>query len=120
MDRAILLNGRPYDTFDQVIKAYTASYVDEKYPAKVFLEHYKMVQKDGVPPVRLINPPDSLTKLGNQLMDKAEEMQKQLIMAKPSEFDAMFDSMLKEWLDMGGKQVKADMLATYDKEHGKK
>jgi hypothetical protein len=40
-------------------------------------------------------------------------------MAKPSEFDAMFDSMLKEWMDMGGRQVKADMLAQYDKEHKK-
>jgi putative aldouronate transport system substrate-binding protein len=119
MDRAILLNGRPYDTFDKVIQAYTASYVDEKYPAKVFLDHYKMVQKDGVPPVRLANPPDSLTKMGTQLMDKAEEMMKLLIVCKPSEFDALFDQYLKEWNDMGGAQVKADMLAVYDKEHPK-
>ena len=79
-----------------------------------------MVQKDGVPPVRLAVPPESLTKLGTQLMDKAEEMQKLLIVCKPSEFDALFDQYLKEWNAMGGTQVKADMLAQYDKEHAKK
>lgn len=54
------------------------------------------------------------------LIDKAEEMQKKLIMAKPAEFDAMFDAYLKEWLDMGAKQVKEDMLKAYDVEHKKK
>jgi len=119
LDRTILLNGRPYDSIDKAIMAQTAAWVDAKYPAKVFLEHYKMVQKDGIPPVRLANPPDSLAKQGTQLMDKAEEMMKQLIVAKPADFDAMYESLLKEWLDMGGRQVKADMLAAYDKEHKK-
>ncbi len=117
LDRTIILNGRPYDSIDKAIMAQTAAWVDAKYPAKAFIDHYKMVQKDGVPPVRIANPPDTLAKQGTQLMDKAEEMMKQLIMAKPAEFDAMFDSLLKEWLDMGGRQVKADMLAQYDKEH---
>jgi putative aldouronate transport system substrate-binding protein len=119
LDRVVILNGRPYDSVDKVIMSQTAGWVDEKYPAKVFIDHYKMVQKDGVPPVRLANPPDSLSKQGGQLMDKAEEMMKQLIAAKPSEFDAMYDSLLKEWQDMGAKQVKADMIAEYDKEHKK-
>jgi len=119
LDRVIILNGRPYDSIDKAIMAQTASWVDAKYPAQVFLDHYKMVQKDGVPPVRLASPPDSLSKQGAMLMDKAEEMMKQLIAAKPAEFDAMFDKMQKEWLDMGGAQVKADMLAVYDKEHKK-
>jgi putative aldouronate transport system substrate-binding protein len=117
LDRTILLNGRPYDSIDKAIMAQTASWVDAKYPAKVFLDHYKMVQKDGVPPVRLANPPDSLGKQITQLMDKSEEMMKQLIMAKPADFDAMYDSLLKEWLDQGARQVKEDMLKVYDAEH---
>jgi putative aldouronate transport system substrate-binding protein len=86
----------------------------------MFVDHYKMVQKDGVPPVRIANPPDSLSKMGTMLMDKAEEMQKKLIVCKPDEFDALFDALQKEWLDMGGKQVKEDMLKAYDEEHKKK
>lgn len=119
LDRVIILNGRPYDSIDKAIMAQTAAWVSDKYPAKVFLDHYKMVQKDGVPPVRIANPPDSLSKQGVMLMDKAGEMMKQLLSAKPAEFDAMYDRMLKEWSDMGGAQVKADMIAQYDKEHKK-
>jgi putative aldouronate transport system substrate-binding protein len=120
LDRAIILNGRPYDSIDKAIMAQTAAWVDDKYPASLFVDHYKMVQKDGVPPVRIANPPDSLSKMGTMLMDKAEEMQKKLIVCKPDEFDALFDALQKEWLDMGGKQVKEDMLKAYDEEHKKK
>ena len=70
-----------------------------------------------MPPVRIANPPDSLNKLGPMLLDKAEEFIKRLIMAKPSEFDALYDRLLAEWLDLGARQVKADMLKQYDAEH---
>ena len=119
LDRAIILNGRPYESKETAIRAQTLAWVSDKYPAQVFVDHYKMVEKDGVPPVRIANPPDSLAKMGTMLMDKAEEMTKQLIVAKPSEFDAMYDRFLKEWLDMGGRQVKEDMLKAYDAEHKK-
>jgi putative aldouronate transport system substrate-binding protein len=119
LDRVILLNGRPYDSVDKAIMAQTAAWVDDKYSSKTFLAHYKMIEKDGVPPVRIANPPDSLSKMGTQLMDKAEEMMKQLVACKPSEFDTLYDQYLKEWNDMGAAKVKADLLAEYDKEHKK-
>ncbi|MCX7032304.1 MAG: hypothetical protein NTU62_19630, partial [Spirochaetes bacterium] len=119
MDRVIILNGRPYDTIDKVIKAQVLGWLpmDTRYNMNTFLTHYRYLEKDGVPPTRIANPPDSLNKLGPMLLDKAEEYIKRLIMAKPSEFDAMYDRLLKEWLDMGAKQVKEDMLKQYDVEH---
>ena len=119
MDRVIILNGRPYDTIDKVIKAQILPWMalDTRYTTNTFLTHYRYLEKDGVPPVRIANPPDSLNKLGPMLLDKAEEYIKRLIMAKPSEFDAMYDRLLKEWLDMGARQVKEDMLKQYDAEH---
>ncbi len=119
LDRVIILNGRPYDSIEKAIKAQTIGWVDAKYPSSVFVEHYKMVDKDGIPPVRIANPPDSLANMSRMLIDKAEEMQKKLIMCKPSEFDALFDAYLKEWLDLGARQVKEDMLKAYDAEHKK-
>jgi putative aldouronate transport system substrate-binding protein len=119
LDRAMILNGRPYDTMEKVARAEVLSYVDDKYKMDLFLEHYKQLEKDGIPPVRIATPPDSLSKMAVMLLDKAEELQKQLIMAKPSEFDAMYDADLKEWMDMGARQVKEDMLKAYDAEHKK-
>ncbi len=119
MDRVIILNGRPYDTIDKVIRAQIKPWIalDERYTTATFMTHFRQIEKDGVPPVRIANPPDSLNKLGPMLMDKAEEYIKRLIMAKPSEFDALYDKLLKEWLDMGARQVKDDMLKQYDAEH---
>ncbi|OHD71780.1 MAG: hypothetical protein A2177_09815 [Spirochaetes bacterium RBG_13_68_11] len=119
MDRVIILNGRPYDTIDKVIKAQILPWIalDTRYTTNTFLTHYRQLEKDGVPPTRIANPPDSLNKLGPMLLDKAEEYIKRLIMAKPSEFDAMYDKLLQEWLDMGARQVKEDMLKQYDAEH---
>jgi hypothetical protein len=79
-------------------------------------QHHSLNQH-GIAPVRIANPPESLSKLGPMLLDKAEEFIKRIIMAKPSEFDALYDSLLKEWLDMGARQVKEDMLKQYDAEH---
>jgi putative aldouronate transport system substrate-binding protein len=119
MDRVIILNGRPYDTLEKVVKAQVLGWIplDTRYTMNTFLTHYRQLEKDGVPPVRIANPPESLAKLGPMLLDKAEEYIKRLIMAKPSEFDAMYDKLLKEWLDMGARQVKEDMLKQYDAEH---
>ncbi len=117
LDRAIILNGRPYDSVDKAIKAQTAGWVSAKYPAQVFVDHYKMIEKDGVAPVRIENPPESLANMGVMLMDKAEEMIKKLVVCDPKDFDALYDKYLKEWMDMGAKKVKDDMLAAYDAEH---
>jgi putative aldouronate transport system substrate-binding protein len=119
MDRVIILNGRPYDTLEKVIKAQVLGWLplDERYTTATFMTHYTQLSKDGIAPVRIANPPESLSKLGPMLLDKAEEFIKRIIMAKPSEFDALYDSLLKEWLDMGARQVKEDMLKQYDAEH---
>jgi putative aldouronate transport system substrate-binding protein len=119
MDRVIILNGRPYDTLEKVITAQVLGWLpmDDRYTMSTFLTHYRQLEKDGVPPVRIANPPDSLNKLGPMLLDKAEEYIKQLIMAKPADFDALYDKLLKEWLDLGARQVKEDMLKQYDAEH---
>jgi putative aldouronate transport system substrate-binding protein len=119
MDRVIILNGRPYDTLEKVITAQVLGWLpmDDRYTMNTFLTHYRQLEKDGVPPVRIANPPDSLNKLGPMLLDKAEEFIKQLIMAKPADFDALYDKLLKEWLDLGARQVKEDMLKQYDAEH---
>jgi putative aldouronate transport system substrate-binding protein len=118
-DRVIILNGRPYDSIDKAIKAQILPWVDDKYPASFFLQHYSYLEKDGVPPVRIATPPDSLSKLGPLLLDKAEELEKKIILAKPAEFDAVYDAALQEWMDLGARQVKADMLKQYDAEHKK-
>jgi putative aldouronate transport system substrate-binding protein len=121
MDRVIILNGRPYNSLETVIKAQVLGWLpmDDRYTMSTFLTHYTQLSKDGIAPVRIANPPDSLSKMGPMLLDKAEEFIKRLIMAKPAEFDALYDSLLNEWLDLGARQVKADMLKQYDAEHPK-
>jgi len=113
-DRGIVLNGRPYDTIEKGIRAQTANWVSAKYPASVFIEHYRIAEKDGIPPVRIVDLPESFVKMSGMLRDKAYEMCVKLTVAKPSEFDALYDQYLKEWMDMGARKVKEDLLKAYD------
>jgi hypothetical protein len=64
MDRVIILNGRPYDTLDKVIRAQCLGWIplDTRYTMDIFLTHYGQLSKDGIAPVRIANPPDSLAK----------------------------------------------------------
>lgn len=118
-DRAYILNGRPYEDLQTVIKAQYLPWLDEKYTAQTFIDHNKYISKDGVPPVRLANPPDSLDKQGPMLLDKAEELIKKIVVVPPAEFDRTYEAALKEWLDLGARKVKEDMIKQYDLEHKK-
>lgn len=118
-DRAYILNGRPYDDLQKVLRAQYLPWLDDKYTAKTFIDHNAYIGKDGIPPVRISNPPDSLDKLGPMLLDKADELIKKIIIVDPKDFDATYDAALKEWLALGAEKVKKDMLAEYDLEHKK-
>jgi hypothetical protein len=39
---------------------------------------------------------------------------------KPSDFDQVYDSQLKEYMDLGGTQVYQDRVAYYREKYGKK
>jgi len=118
MDRVIILNGRPYDTIDKVIKAQILPWMalDTRYTHEHFLTHYRYSRRTAFP--RCASPTPRLAEqAGPMLLDKAEEYIKRLIMAKPSEFDADVRPAPEGVDGHGRQQVKDDMLAQYDREH---
>jgi putative aldouronate transport system substrate-binding protein len=118
-DRSVILNGRPYETRDMVIKAMVLPYVSGKYTMDLFLSHYKMLEVDGVPPVRVENPPDSYLKLNTVVLNKGNQITAKVVAAKPEDFDAMYEAGLKEFLDLGARQIKEDLWKAFDEQKSK-
>ena len=56
---------------------------------------------------------DADSKFSTSLNQKSAEIWVQTITAKPAEFDALYDSLVKEWLSMGGQAVIDERRAAY-------
>ena len=117
LDRAVILNGRPYDTKEKVIRATVLSWVSDKYPMSMFLDHFAMLEKDGVPPVRFERSPDSYLKLNTVVLNKGLEINVKAVSAPAADFEAVYQAGLKEFMDAGARQIKEDLLKEYDAEH---
>ncbi len=113
-DRAVILNGPNYRDKATIYKAAGKMYVDDKYPLDVFNTHHAYLDKDGLVPPLIQSPPDSLLKLGPTVQEKAMEVIVKSIMAPAADFDRVFDAGLKEYLDVGGAQIRKDLLAAWD------
>jgi putative aldouronate transport system substrate-binding protein len=116
LDRALILNGRPYETTELVVKATVLPWVSDKYPMSMFLQHFAMLEKDGVPPVRFESPPESYLKLNTVVLNKGLEINTKAIAATAADFEAVYAAGLKEFMDLGAAQIKQDLLKAYDEQ----
>lgn len=77
-------------------------------------QSYIYGMKDGYFPFHFDKVIDSDAKYNGALNQKSSEMVVKLITAtKPAEFDATYDSLVKEWLSMGGQAVIDERRAAY-------
>ena len=73
----------------------------------------------GVNPYAFQQEIISETKYGADLDAKLSELTVKSVMAAPDEFDATFDALAEEYLNIGGQEVIDEKIAVYRKNEGK-
>jgi putative aldouronate transport system substrate-binding protein len=114
IDYTMPMNGLFLETEEASIRSLAAGYV---YPAEVIERAYKIALKDGLPPP-VAKPSSPLTVAGplNQtLLDKGNVFLVELETCSPSQFDAKWDTGLKDWLASGAQAVLDERKAKYPK-----
>jgi putative aldouronate transport system substrate-binding protein len=112
-DFCMILNGKEFGSDEKNAQAaalgssYTPGY--EQHIKQAYL----MGMKDGFFGYHFEVVIDSDTKFSTSLNQKSAEIWVQTLTAKPAEFDALYDKLVKEWLSMGGQAVIDERHAAY-------
>ncbi|GAA4829833.1 extracellular solute-binding protein [Paenibacillus vulneris] len=109
-DIAIISNGRDFGSKDKNIEAGALQFPNYKELAKQTMIN---ALNDGYTNPRFERPIDSEIKYSKTLGDKAQEAVVKSILAKPEEFNKLFDSKVEEYLKLGGQAVMDERRAAY-------
>ncbi|MBD2869328.1 extracellular solute-binding protein [Paenibacillus arenilitoris] len=110
-DMAIVSNGKQLGSMEKNLKARAL-----QMPKK-FLEQVEAAQvianADVIEPVLMDRPIEAQTKYGTTLLDKFNEMIVKTTMAKPDQFDGIYETMLKDYMASGGQAILDERTAVY-------
>ncbi|WP_028552195.1 extracellular solute-binding protein [Paenibacillus sp. UNC451MF] len=109
-DIAIVINGKDFGSADKNIEATALSFPNYKDLAKQSILY---ALKDGYTAPRFDRPIDSEIKYGKTLSDKATETVVKSILAKPEDFNKIYDASVAEYLKLGGQAVIDERRAAY-------
>ncbi|MDR2521614.1 MAG: extracellular solute-binding protein [Spirochaetaceae bacterium] len=104
IDYTLMMNGLFLGNDDENIKALAAGY---SWPAEKIVGAYEMSLTNGRPAI-IVTTTGPLTVAGpltQTLTDKGVVIFTKSIQAKPSDFDATYDALIKDWLDSGAQKV---------------
>lgn len=106
-DIAIIVNGKDFGDPEKNIKA--LAFGNPGYE-KESIESYKM-SITGDKYVYPVFPIESEAKLKNSLFAKGAEIFVKSLVVKPANFDRTYDTLVQEYMNMGGRQVMEDRKA---------
>ena len=112
-DFCMILNGKEFGSDE---KNATAAALGSSYTPgyeSLIKQSYLAGMKDGFFGYHFEVVIESDSKFSTSLNQKSAEIWVQTITAKPAEFDALYDSLVKEWLSMGGQAVIDERRAAY-------
>ncbi|HZG86282.1 extracellular solute-binding protein [Paenibacillus sp.] len=109
-DIAIVINGKDFGSVEKNMEAVAVGFPDYKDLAKQTIVN---ALKDGYTAPRFDRPIEAEIKYGATLREKATEIVVKSILAKPEEFDAVFDAGVEEYLRLGGQEIVDERRAAY-------
>ncbi|MCZ8511067.1 extracellular solute-binding protein [Paenibacillus filicis] len=110
-DMRLVSNGLDLGDKDKNLKAMALA-VPEAF-RKDAAAAYQNGLADGIPPLRFEKPIQSEVKYGKVLQDKYDELIVKSTMAKPADFDKVYDAALKDYLSSGGEEIKKERTKAY-------
>jgi putative aldouronate transport system substrate-binding protein len=112
IDYTIMMNGLFLGTQEESIRALASGYT---WPADIIFNAYSLSMKNARPGL-VVSPKSPLTQEGpvaETLTTKATEVYARSIQAKPVEFDAVYDTQVREWLSMGAQTIIEERAEKY-------
>lgn len=110
LDYTLVVNGVELGDQEKNIKALAASCPGLETVAE---QSYKINTTDTYTSFFYDTPNESNIKYGKTLSDMNKSMTDKLIICKPSEFDAMYDKLVSEYMAAGGKAVTDENIKIY-------
>ncbi len=102
-DMVIIANGKIVGTEEQNNDAYIMQ-MPEKYQADM-RKSVEISNSDTFPPINFNKPIESEAKYGSALQDKFDQLVVKATMVTPDQFDATYDSLLKDYMSSGGQAI---------------
>jgi putative aldouronate transport system substrate-binding protein len=109
-DILLTVNGKWLGSVDKSVKAQSLGY--PKY-ARLFMDTFNSARNDWLPAVRFERPIDAEAKYGVALNAKMEELLAKMMLAKPAEFDKVYDACVDEYLKAGAESILAERRIAY-------
>lgn len=114
MDYTMIVNGAELGDTEKNVKTYAAALASgDKQYEELAMESYKINTTDGYSSFYYGVPNESNIKYGKTLGDMNKQMVDRLVVAKEAEFDALYDKLVKEYMDAGGKAVQDENVKLY-------
>ncbi|WP_145409481.1 extracellular solute-binding protein [Paenibacillus xylanexedens] len=111
-DIAILVNGKYVGDDKKNEEAYVVQ-VESKYRDDM-RKSVAISNTDTIQPVRFPKPIEAEAKYGNGLRDKFQEFIVKTTIAKPADFEATYDNMMKDYMASGGQAILDERTAAYN------
>lgn len=114
LDYTLVVNGAELGDTEKNVRTYAAALAagDQNYE-KLAIDSYKINTTDGYTGFYYGVPNEANIKYGKTLGDMNKQMIDRLVVAKPAEFDALYDKLVKEYMDAGGKAVQDENVKNY-------
>lgn len=110
-DMTIISNGKQLGSMEKNLKA-RALQMPKQLLAEVEAAQ-QIANTDVIPPVLMNRPIEAQTKYGTTLLDKFNEMIVKTTMAKPDQFDAEYEKMMKDYMSSGGQAILDERKEAY-------
>lgn len=110
-DMAIIANGKVVGTDEQNNEAYIMQ-MPEKYQ-KDMATSVEIANTDTFPPVNFSVPIEAEAKYGSALQDKYAQLIVKTTMVSPDQFEATYESLLKDYMSSGGQAILDERTKVY-------
>ncbi|WP_145048460.1 extracellular solute-binding protein [Paenibacillus xylanexedens] len=111
-DIAIIVNGKYVGDDKKNEEAYVVQ-VESKYRDDM-RKSVAISNIDTIQPVRFPKPIEAEAKYGNGLRDKFQEFIVKTTIAKPADFEATYENMMKDYMASGGQAILDERTAAYN------
>ncbi|MHA7964657.1 extracellular solute-binding protein [Paenibacillus sp. CAU 1782] len=110
-DMGIISNGKQLGSQEKNLKARAM-----QMPSKFFAEveaAQQIAHTDGIEPLLMSKPIEAQTKYATTLKDKFNEIIVKTTMAKPDQFESIYESMMKDYMASGGQAILDERTEVY-------